>query len=294
MKKALSIAVILIIALSIAFHFVHGQVYKNFWYQQMIKVEKYGKCEAGEPEQYRVVQYLLISGVFALGETSALHAVFYTHGFVLCLAFLAMYFYYKRLQVDNVWLALSLACYPVIYSHAKSGMAEGYYLEIALYLFGFLAMMSGRWWWILPLSVVGTFNRETIFMLPVIAFIYGWGSRKAERICTVSFLLVVAVQVWLRYAIPVDNFTATPNDIGQGWRMIVYNLSPYFVLYFLGFVSFIPLAFRSWPERMWPVALLIPVYFIGMLIFGNIVETRMMMLPFVAYLIPAAMIKGRT
>lgn len=79
--------------------------------------------------------------------------------------------------------------------------------------------------------------------------------------------------------------------LAHGFGLLWRNLTDLEGMIFtIGFLGFIPLSWSYWPKHLWPWLLMLPIQAGLWLYYGNTMESRLLMLPVVLVLIPAAFI----
>lgn len=145
----------------------------------------------------------------------------------------------------------------------------------------------GRWWALLPLAALGTFNRETIALLPLACL--GYARDRRERTwCLLALVLALAGQLYLRAVWPQDHFTPCRDGLSQGWRLALANLNPVDGLWTLGFLGFLLPTWRRWPRHHWPLLALAGAYLALHIFCGNTAEVRLLLVPVCLVGVPAA------
>lgn len=296
MKKNLATyGAIVLISAGIAWHFCYNQTYSNFWHNQMARAGTFFNGDAGDPEQYRFVQYLMLAGSLLLFRlvfsTVHLHWVYWlSHWLCLCAVFVALWQYYGRWGIKQRWVALALSAYFVVFAHSKSGYASGTYLEVGLFAWGLVAIWDDRWLAVLLLSFFGSFNRETIALLPIVGFLYAkTDDRRAKYIICLGAAL--AVQMLARTFLPQSHMTACAKGAVQGLGLAWQNLTDGLALLFLlGFVGFLIPAWKPLPKAHWPLYVFVGMQVLIHIFLGNMPEVRLLLASATLVLVPGALL----
>lgn len=123
--------------------------------------------QAPAPYQYRILTDVVIVGLSqGVGVVQAHLAlrIFLGAWAFASLALFLRGFHANRAQV---LIGLSLFMYASVAAFAESSLNPNSYVEVSLYLLGGYCIHTRRDRWILPLTIVGALNRETIVFLPL-------------------------------------------------------------------------------------------------------------------------------
>lgn len=84
--------------------------------------------------------------------------------------------YYRRLGLSrlHVWLGLSLLAWGMTHVFYNSDLQFSTYSDVICYLAAGLLILSKRYLWIVPLTIMAALNRETSGLIPVMAGMYGY------------------------------------------------------------------------------------------------------------------------
>lgn len=250
---------------------------------------------AGNPEQYRVVQYAVLVlwawiGRMIFGLVSARLFFWLPHWAFLSAVFISLWNYYGRWGIKHRWIALALAAYFIIYAHSKSGYASGTYFEVALFAWGLMAIWDDHWPIVLLISFLGSFNRETILLLPLVGFLYSKTNEMRSKyiICA---MVALAVQIGFRLWWPQAEMTPCANGLRQGLPLLINNLTNLPGLLFnLGFFGFLIPALRRLPKAHWPLYVLAGAQVLIYLLAGNMPEVRLLLATACLVVIPAVLL----
>jgi hypothetical protein len=286
-KRYWHIPAIIAIAFGIAWHFSYSQMFSSFWVRQFERVQAFFAGTAGDPEQYRILQYLLAAAANMINNTDK-WMFWMPQGVALTVTFLAGWYYYKR-WMPRPWVALMLATIPIIYAHAKGGYSAGAYIEPGLFMLGLLAIWSRRWWVVLMISFLGTFNRETIALLPLLGIMYADNNRDRAKylICLAAALIP---QGLMRLYWPAGAMTPCRDGMVQGLAMAWKNITDIRgVLFLFGFVGFLPLAWRSLGRKHWPLYVLVGMQLLVHVFVGNMPEVRLLLVSWLVVGVPGVL-----
>ncbi len=254
---------------------------------------------AGRPWQYRILVPLIEPYVPQMVIYVGLYA----------LIFAGTWLYFSTLRIGHKAMACVLTFAVVMLAHTRSGMAHNTYLDVALFMFGMYAVRKWKYWWLVPLSIIGAFNREFILAMiasaAVIQFIHvrkhPWADRDefmedsrwrhgVALPLILSFILAlgIIVSLWLRWP---QTFANVDNHCNTaGWYALLANLEYTHIAKFLGGTLFLPVValpfIWRWKWRWWGLALLAGNV-LGAFAGGECFETRVMLYSLLAVCIPA-------
>jgi hypothetical protein len=266
----------------------------------------------GDPWRYRLLSdwaaegFKRVASAAGLSKPAALG--FLAFRLVQNLAIFALAFaLYRRLGAGRVtaMLGLGLLAWAMSESLLHVQMSFNTYTDLALYLGAALLILSRRYGWIVPLSVVAGLNRETGGLIPVmliaVGIAYGVGTpdgRRAVRLGTAGLVAFAATYGLVRLAVG-PSYYILGNGHHPGFDLLGYNLGRG-ITYDLIFqtVNIVPLlAALSW--RRWPVELkafgvvIVPAWLVIHLFTSVISETRLLLVPFAVVLVPGALLALR-
>lgn len=290
-KRFQHLAALLIVSAGLAWSYVVNHNLVVFWQQNLGRFHAFLSKTAGCPEQYRFVQYWLAHGFGLLFPDASIYVVIWlAYWATFFSVFLAAWHYYRAAGVRMIWLSLALLAGTISYTLTKSHYSAGSYLEIALYMGGILAVLRRDPKWLLPLSLVGALNRETIVFLPLLSLAYTW--RDKRRWWSIgSVAAAIAVYFAVRWTFPQTFWTPCREGLLPGLGLLWRNLTDLEgIVFVIGFLGFMPLAWNYWPKHLWPWLLMIPTQVVLWLYFGNTIETRLLLLPVALIVVPACCI----
>ena len=238
-------------------------------------------------------------------------AIFILFRFVIDLMILFFSFLLLRFFIKNLWLVL-LGLIMISWSMGNgvnvSDLSFNTYLDVCLYLItGCLIVYRIRPWLVLPITIIGAFNRETSLLIPFLFFISNISfdtfnykqifhylpSRKVLLISIFSFVAFLTVFVGLRIY-----FGYRPQTIWKvpaGWSMLRLNtfsivaIKGYFEMF--GVFSILPLIciykFKrcSMILRTWFLAL-VPIWFFVHLYSVVDYQSRLFLVPTLLVFLP--------
>lgn len=224
-----------------------------------------------------------------------------------------LYKFLKAFIVNKylLYLAILLASLLLGNSVNDSDFTLHTYLDVILYLLtGCLILFKWNDKWIIPISIVGAFNRETSIMIPYLYFLSKvdwsafhlnlksiWSSRPDTRvivITAISYVLFMAIFVGIR--LYYGYVEQTVWKVPAGWQMLKLNLfsivsvKTYFEM--LGTISLLPLIFLWYFKKMpfmlrlWFVAI-VPIWFFVHWYSVVAYQSRLFLVPTFLILLPA-------
>lgn len=258
---------------------------------------------APDPWQYRVLSEYLVEGALVvarrLSPERAAIVGFEAFRVAQQIAILAVaYLYYRRLGMTDRDSLIGLAVLTWGTSHAlsNSDLSFNTYTDLLLYLLGALAIVRQRTGWLLLLTVIGAFNRETIGLLPLLVM---WplfeGGRPTSchvRIAAASLVGYGLVFYGLRayFGVRESEWGWTP-----GLNALAMNLRDERSYYLLAAtLSILPLI-TLLRLRVLPAPLkaffwiLVPAWFAIHSVAARVKETRLFLVPFAVVFIPGAL-----
>lgn len=203
------------------------------WHEEMLS------GRAGAPNQYRILTPWLADLLWQ-GQGDLYARYFFLRGLFTGLSFWVFDRYLRAWFTPSAAAGGALALAAVIPFSYFAVHQESDPLNLLVFAAAFWAMAVGRDLWLVPLMLVGTLNRETTAMLPVVYLLARWGQEAPRRVLGRAALLAacwVVVYGGLR--------------IGYGHRpyytevvMLEKNLASLlptgFALLFLGVLWFLP------------------------------------------------------
>lgn len=281
------------------------------WYEtvQWERTQQVVHGESGTPWQYRLFTESIVYGTVRLFEQLGLPRPVGV-AFVLirflqnAVAFtLAVYFYRKLgLTVIEGLLGVSLLAWGMCHGLYDGDLTFNTYTDISLFLTAGLLILGRRVYWLIPLMVVGSLNRETS---GCIAFMFLFSSiifNERIRIPKESFLVFcILLCIWtaivggLRLSFGIRPYIVPTAGKHPILPLLMFNLTWWrtwvFLFATLGIVPFLALAsWRGWPGILkcffWAV---VPVWFPIHFCLAHAPETRLFLVPQVLVFIPGAL-----
>lgn len=209
----------------------------------------------------------------------------------LAIFFLAFAFY-RRLGIAPyaALLGLSALAWGMTQTNHGADLAFSAYNDLLLYLAAALALLANRTAWIPLLAVLAALNRETGFLLPIVALAAA-RDPKALRHGAIAVAAFVGTYAFLRIALPRPGFFiehgATP-----GFALLRANLTtPEAWGHALGAVGILPLlawlSRRGWHPLLSPLFwAIVPAWFTIHLVAAPLDPSRVLLLPQVLVFIP--------
>ncbi|HKP90456.1 MAG TPA: hypothetical protein VJT75_10840 [Thermoleophilaceae bacterium] len=261
----------------------------------------------GDPWQYRVgseaLAWLALRSATAAGFDEPAMVGFLGFRVLENAAIFALaWLLYRRFGAGRYAAALGLAllAFAMTQAHYHSALAFDTYAEIAVYLAAGLLIVSGRHAWIVPLTVVGTLNRETCGLVPIMLLARGvqLGPRTPEgqRALRLGALALLAwgVTFWAVRWIVGPGPLIHPEGRDPGLDLLGLNLGRGLTWdHLFRTWTVVPLLaalrWRAWPGplRAFAVAV-VPAWIALHLLLGVVAETRLMLVPYALVFVPGA------
>ncbi|MEI9917743.1 MAG: hypothetical protein WDO14_02955 [Bacteroidota bacterium] len=265
-----------------------------------------GQSEFFNPWQYRILSALVLQAMIDVYQAVVpgkpeivpyLALSFIQNVIIFYLAFA----YYKVLGIRNPLLILAgivMLSYSFASSTFASDLSFNTYFDIIFYLAAGWLILTGRYVWIVPLTIVATMNRETCGFIPLMLiapFIDKklGGVTKQQWIITIASLVgyvVVFVGIRLYYgyqpAVGIHGITGVKD-------YLLFNLK-FFRMYpeLIGTFTILPiivlLGFKKLPVvlQRW-FLLIVPVWIVIHFAKSTAVETRLFLVPMTLIFVPA-------
>jgi len=262
--------------------------------------------QAGNPWQYRVLAPYLINVVFKIFER--LHvphhiAVSFIFFRVIqdTLILLLCYAYYRRLglSLSCALIGMALMAWGMSYSHFDSDLSFNTFFDVIFYLLAGLCILQRRFFWIVPITVLAAFNRETSGLIPflllsVLMFALPKGSSgKAMPIFFAALVAYIVIFAGLRLIIGSRELIIPGHY--PGFDLLKYNLFRAITWrQLIATLSIIPIVaiigYHKWPLQLrvffWVI---VPAWF-TIHAFGSVMaETRLFLVPQAMVFIPGAL-----
>lgn len=270
-----------------------------------IQLERHARFMAGDAEfynpwQYRIFAEYVVEGVaLVFQQVPALSHPYLPYFFVkfvqvtLILSFLLLFC--RKLNIQNFYvysIGILLAAYQMSNSMWQADMALNTYFDLLFYLIAGWLILSKRYLWIVPLSILAAFNRETAGFIPLLLLIPALQIRPGFRIrnkrllylCGLSLLGFGLVFMGLRWYWGPGDYRAI-HDLDTPLEILSFNLR-FFNMYpqLLGTLGIVPLiilfGYKRWPAFLkatfW---LMVPAWFIIHFLKSMAMETRLFLVP---------------
>lgn len=275
----------------------------------LARLEAVAAGAAGSPWQYRVLSDIPLLWMCRAAEAMGVPR---GPGVTLVVArllqniaiYLVALAYWRRLGIGMYLglLGLSGLAWAMTQANYNSDLSVNTYTNILLYAFGAWALVANRPMWIVPLTILGALNRETIGLLPVMALAAGTFCTPRMRIAPaylraggIALGLYALVFIGLRLWFGSRGWVLHPDGAVQGPSLFVYNLAfDRTWLHLAGTWGLFPIlalaGYRDWPASLraffWA---LIPAWIAVHFVLSAVAETRMMLVPLVVVFLPAAL-----
>ena len=264
---------------------------------------------AGNPWQYRVFSAWMVEAVH-----HAFDLLHVPHSLIA--ACLAVRVGQETLMFAVAWVywrALGVAAHPALVGIAILGWSVSYanygsdfqfntYFDVLFYLLAGLAVVRGRWMWIVPITLLAALNRETSGFIPLLPLAAAWREApevraRAIRVTAISLAVYAVVFVALRWAYGHQELIV-PYGHRPGLDLLSYNLRRARTWVQLGgTLSIVPilslLTYRSWPRTLRAFGwLLVPAWVAIHWVIAVMAETRLLLVPMALVLVPGALLFG--
>ena len=260
--------------------------------QEGIMITNWANGEAGNPYQYRVLSNyttILLSKVLQGTGFTVSHIKIYQTIVIFILAFWWFGLYSKNPFFELLIFAL---VYTII--GCRNVFALDTWYDLIFCQLGMLAVYYKKYWWIIPLSVLGASNRETFLFFNLFFLVFAFYNRDDEQvgIAIISMVAFWACFLVIRLKLPYqDHYNTGYFGAHYGLDMFRSNLRLSAVTSFVGtlsFFSFFALSkYLEWDRvRMIGALVFIPCTLITLLVMGNVDETRVLIVPFTLFIMP--------
>lgn len=161
-------------------------------------------------------------------------------------------------------------------------------INLLVFTLAFWAMVKGRDFWLIPLMLIGTLNRETTALLPVIYLIGNLGVKPFREVARNSFILALCwcfVYGGMRLCYGNRSYY---DDVIM-WKVNIKSLFPAIQLFLLFGMAWVLSLFGAWrgPLLLRRTLFLLPFYIALHYVIAVIEETRLF-LPWAPVVIPLA------
>ncbi|MGD0174937.1 MAG: hypothetical protein ABSC61_11025 [Anaerolineales bacterium] len=263
---------------------------------------------AGNPWQYRILAEYAVEGFIRFFQGMNFpHAIAVAFIFFRLLQnfliFLIAYIYYRRLRLSTAQALMGLCILTWSMTNAldASDLQFNTYFDILFYLLAGLAILHEKPFWIIPLSVLATFNRETSGLIPLMLLATQYrtapGKAKTRSIvaAVLSLTLYLAIFLGLRLYFGPRELVLPYGHI-PGFDLLVYNLfhpvTWVMLIATLGILPFLAVfSYPRWPRGLkaffWTV---VPIWFFVHAFGGVMAETRLFLVPQALIFIPGALL----
>src|SRR5262245_26869968 len=264
---------------------------------------------AGNPWQYRVLSAWVVEAVRLLFD--ALHV---PHALIAAfvavrvgqetLMFAVAWAYWRALGIaaNPALLGIAILGWSVSYSNYGSDFQFNTYFDVLFYLLAGLAVVRGRWGWIVPITLLAALNRETSGFIPLLPLAAAWreapaARARAMRVAAIALVVYAVVFVALRWAYGRQDLIV-PYGHRPGLDLLSYNLRRARTwLQLVGTLSIVPIlalrTYRSWPRTLRAFGwLLVPAWVAIHWVIAVMSETRLLLVPMALVLVPGALLFG--
>ena len=227
-------------------------------------------------------------------RSTAREAAYLSLRWAFTLSGLLLFHAFLRAWFDAAWTVagtlLFAALHPATYHYYWFQPASA--LDLALWLLAArLAQTRISAWWLLPIVMLGAFNRETIVFAPLLYLALAYG-RLPLRLLVIplgaALAVFACVFLGLRWWIigPLPRVVPMSRVLQQNWN------NPWWVVYailFFGVLWVLPvIAWRRVRPELQRLVLVMSPYLVLQILYGRIREVRLL-LPLTMALIPVAL-----
>jgi hypothetical protein len=262
----------------------------------------------GNPFQYRILSEWIVEGfiqAFKAWGIPSPSAVGFLAFRILqnILIFTLAAYYYRKLGLNQFAAILGISLLAWSFTQALYGadLQFNTYGDILFYLAAGLAIAHRRVNWVIPITFLAAFNRETSLLIPfllVAAYIEMKPTISLPRniftVVGVSLALFAVVFIGLRIAFGPQELIV-PYGYHIGMELFTYNLTlPATYIEVFGVLGLLPImaivARKQWPDLLvrffWA---LVPIWFVVHLFASILAESRLLLVPQALIFIPGAL-----
>ncbi len=268
------------------------------WYQRVISADTLRRLEHEQairgtvraPLRYRPLSFWMTEVACRLTGVPFLFTDFYLRMLFLFFCALALDGYLRRwldLPATVLGVVVLFALMPTVYWRGYHKLYD--FTNLLVFIAGYWLIRERRDWWLVPLLVVGMFNRETTVMLVVVYFFARWGEFPLRTLLARTAglgALCMGIYAGLRLAYGYESW--------YRWYELLENpFDPQTYLYpLLFFNAFWVLAFLNWrkkPQFLRRAMLMTPFFFAIHFVVGYVREVRLF-LPLLPLFIPLGLL----
>jgi len=242
------------------------------------------------PLRYRPLSFWMTELACRVTGVPYLFTDFYLRMIFLFFCAVALDGYLRRwldLPTAALGVVVLFALMPTVYWRGYHKLYD--FTNLLVFIAGYWLIRQRRDWWLVPLLVVGMFNRETTVMLVVVYFFVRWGQlpRRTLLVRTAGLgALCMGIYVGLRLAYGYESW--------YRWYELLENpFDPQTYLYpLLFFNAFWVLAFLGWkgkPRFLRRAMLMTPFFFAIHFVVGYVREVRLF-LPLLPLFLPLGLL----
>ena len=281
-------------------HFLTGQEYT--YHQEVLQ------GNAGNPYQYRILSSYAVMPVIRLMEfihyvKPVLNGFLFARYIQNFLLFILVALYFRKLGLNIIaaLLGISILAWGMTHSLYDSYLSFDTYFDVIFYILAGLAILSGKYLWLLPVTILAVLNRETsgliLLMLPAYYYFVqpqDLSKKKMLVITGVGLAIYVIAFVGLRLYFG-EQVRILAYGHYPGINMVVYNLTrPITYRNLLGTLTIVPflalLSYSSFPAGLkgffWAI---VPAWFAIITYAAILAESRLVLVPQALVFIPGAL-----
>ncbi|MBN1438499.1 MAG: hypothetical protein JW929_03740 [Anaerolineales bacterium] len=264
---------------------------------------------AGNPWQYRVLSEYISEGLIRLfqgvGVPHAVAAAFiFLRVLQNILIFLAAFAYYRAvgLPAAHGFAGLGMLSWSMLTSLYNSDLSFNTYFDVLFFLLAGLAILGQKPLWILPLSVLAAFNRETGVLIPLMLMAVqlrrapGKQRNAALGVGALSLAINLAVFFGLRIVYGPQEMVLSFVGLSPGAEVLSYNLlRPLTWVILINMTGIAPLlapfSYPGWrPELKTCFWVVVPIWLFVHAVASIMAECRVFLVPQAMFFIPGALL----
>jgi hypothetical protein len=284
--------------------------------EEYLQIERHNAVmqgTAGDPWQYRVLSEYIAEGLIQLFQwINVQHAV--AVAFIVfrvlqnILIFFAAFYYFRRVDLPaaHAFAGLGMLSWSMLGSLYNSDLSFNTYFDVLFFLLAGLAILGKKPLWILPLSLLAAFNRETGVLIPLMLLAVqlraapGKERNASAAMGAVSLAVNLAVFFGLRIVYGPQAMVLSFVGLMPGAEVLAYNLfRPLTWVILVNMMGITPLlalfSYPGWRSELkaffWVV---VPIWLLVHAVASVMAECRVFLVPQTMFFIPGALLLLRS